>query len=192
MHDEALRVRLLDRAGELLSAHGPEALSLRRLAADAGTSTTAVYSLFGGKPALVRELYVEGFQRLGDRLEQVPRTEDPLADLEALGHAYRDSALANPHFYSIMFGRAVPDFAPDEAALELSKQCMRPLREAVCRAIEAGLLVEIDPEEIVFAAWGLVHGLVSLELNGSTPGAGERRAARYSRALEHSMAGWRR
>ncbi|GAA0526221.1 TetR family transcriptional regulator [Saccharopolyspora subtropica] len=190
-HDEALRTRLLDRAGELLSAHGPEGLSLRRLAADVGTSTTAVYSLFGGKPGLVRELYVEGFRRLGERLARVAPTDDPMRDLAALGHAYRDSALANRHFYSIMFGNAVPDFTPDEEARARSLQTLQPLRDAVVRAVEAGELVDTDPNEIVFACWSLVHGLVSLELSGAAPD-GDERTARYERALRNGMAGWRR
>ncbi|MGP4015552.1 TetR/AcrR family transcriptional regulator [Saccharopolyspora sp. 5N708] len=191
VHDEALRIRLLDRAGELLSAHGPEGLSLRRLAADVGTSTTAVYSLFGGKPGLVRELYVEGFRRLCDRMERVARTGDPMQDLTALGLAYRDSALANRHFYSIMFGQAVPDFTPDDQAREQALRSILPLQETVERAIAGGEVVDTDPAEVVFAAWALVHGLVSLELNGSAP-TDDDRGARYERALRNTIAGWRR
>lgn len=193
-HDEALRIRLLERAGELLSTHGPEALSLRRLAGDVGTSTTAVYSLFGGKPGLVRELYVEGFQRLGDRMEQVGLTNDPRADLTALGHAYRESALANHNFYSIMFGNAVPDFTPDSEARAQSRRSLRALEHTVHRAVETGEFVDAEPNEIVFAAWGLVHGLVSLELNGSAPteSTEAERRSRYERALQRGMAGWNR
>ncbi|KAA5833653.1 TetR/AcrR family transcriptional regulator [Saccharopolyspora hirsuta] len=191
-HDDALRTRLLDRAGEVLSAQGPEGLGLRRLAADVGTSTTAVYSLFGGKPGLVRELYVEGFRRFGDRMEQVPRTDDPVADLCALGLAYRESALANPHFYSIMFGRAVPDFAPDDEAVDAALRSLRPLQETVARGIAQGVLVDTDPDEITFAAWALVHGLISLELQHGSMLPGSATSARYERALVNGIAGWRR
>jgi AcrR family transcriptional regulator len=190
-HDEALRIRLLEKAGELLSSHGPEGLSLRRLAADAGTSTTAVYSLFGGKPGLIRELFVEGFRRLGDRMERVSRTEDPVADLCALGHAYRTSALANRNFYSIMFGNAAPDFTPDAEAMSCALRSMRPLEDAVERAVAQGVFIDVAPSEIVFAAWGLVHGLVSLELNGSMPSGVDREAA-YARAIVNGMVGWTR
>ena len=48
VHDAALRLRLLECAGATLSTRGIAALSLRTLAADVGTSTTAVYALFGG------------------------------------------------------------------------------------------------------------------------------------------------
>src|SRR6184192_1188402 len=118
-HDEALRLKLLDRAGELIAADGPKALSLRKLAADAGTSTTAVYSLFGGKTDLVNALYVEGFRRFQERLDDVPRSGDPVEDVVRLGLAYRRSALADPHLYLIMFTKAVPGFEPNEEAQRL-------------------------------------------------------------------------
>ena len=46
-YDERLRRTLVDTAAELIAAHGAEALALRPLAERAGTSTNAVYSLFG-------------------------------------------------------------------------------------------------------------------------------------------------
>lgn len=174
-HDEALRVRLLDRAGELLSSAGPEALSLRRLAADVGTSTTAVYSLFGGKAALVRELYVAAFQRFGARLGEVTRTGEPAEDLVQLGLAYRLAALAEPHLYSIMFTKAVAGFEPDHHAAE---HVLGPLVDI---GRQAGLS---DPETAAMTVWGLVHGLVSLELNGNlTDGGQVERALRAGLAI---------
>lgn len=102
VHDEQLRVRLLDTAGNLLESEGVEALSMRRLAAAAGTSTTAVYSLFGGKPGLLRALLAEAFTRLGVHLDAVAPSDDPLADIQALRRAYRAFATSDPHRYNIM------------------------------------------------------------------------------------------
>jgi AcrR family transcriptional regulator len=103
-YDDALRIKLLDRAGELLSAAGPKALSLRKLAADAETSTTAVYSLFGGKTELVNGLRVEGFQRFRTKMAAVTRTGDAMRTW--CGSA---SPTGRPHWptpsYSIMFHR---------------------------------------------------------------------------------------
>ncbi|TCO65556.1 TetR/AcrR family transcriptional regulator [Actinocrispum wychmicini] len=163
-HDEALRVRLLDRAGQLLSDAGPDALSLRRLAADVGTSTTAVYSLFGGKPALVRELYVAAFQRFGARLHETDCTGDPEEDLVRLGLAYRRAALAEPHLYSIMFTKAVAGFEPDH---EAAGHVLEPM---VAVGRRAGL---DDPVTAAMTVWGLAHGLVSLELNGNLTDSGQ-------------------
>ncbi|TMZ55562.1 TetR/AcrR family transcriptional regulator, partial [Klebsiella pneumoniae] len=107
-HDDALRENLLARAGELLAEEGPQGLSLRRLAAEVGTSTTAVYSLFGSKPALIAELCAEGFRRIGDQLGSMEPTGDPLTDLVRLGLIYREAALAQRHVYPIMFAGASP------------------------------------------------------------------------------------
>jgi AcrR family transcriptional regulator len=188
-HDEALRLRLLDRAGELLSSDGPKALSLRRLAADVDTSTTAVYSLFGGKPELVSALYAEGFRRFGARMATVRRTGDPVADLVSLGLAYRASALADPHLYSIMFTKAVPGFEPTEEAARLARSTLRPLEETVRAGISDGVFADVAPELVTVSAWGIVHGLVSLELNGNLP-SGLNVHDSYEAALRAHARGW--
>jgi AcrR family transcriptional regulator len=190
-HDEALRLRLLDRAGVLLSEEGAGALSLRRLAADVGTSTTAVYSLFGGKPALVRELFVEAFHRFGTHLGAVPRTDDPAEDLIQLGLAYRRSALADPHLYPIMFANVLPGFEADEQVSQEALRALTPLIETVQAGIEAGLLAGAATDTVTLSCWGLAHGLVSLELNGYAPEDLDMADA-YERALRANLAGWQR
>lgn len=189
-HDEALRLKLLDRAGELISAEGPKALSLRKLAADVKTSTTAVYSLFGSKPDLVSALYVEGFRRFGGRMAAVELTGEPVEDLTRLGLAYRTSALADPHLYAIMFTRSVPGFEPNDEASDLSRATLKPLEDIVKAAITAGVFVDVAPEVIAVACWGVVHGLVSLELNGNLP-EGFDVGTSYEAALRANASGWR-
>ena len=71
-HGDTLRVALLDAAGALLHAEGPQALTTRRLADAVGTSTQAIYTLFGGKEGIVRAMYREGFDRLEQCLNDVP------------------------------------------------------------------------------------------------------------------------
>jgi AcrR family transcriptional regulator len=47
---------LIDRAARLFSEAGPAALTTRRLAAEAGTSTMAIYTHFGSMSELIREI----------------------------------------------------------------------------------------------------------------------------------------
>src|SRR5581483_6720284 len=108
-----MRVALLDAAGELLSREGPGALTTRRLADAAGTTTQSIYTLFGGKEGVVRAMFREGYARLERRLERLPVTNDPLVGLLAQGRTYRAAALASPHYYDVMFGHPVPEFTPD-------------------------------------------------------------------------------
>ncbi|MEV4111074.1 TetR/AcrR family transcriptional regulator [Nonomuraea sp. NPDC049695] len=165
-YDE-LRRDLLDAAGRLLAQEGPQALSTRRLAHEVGTSTKAVYNLFGDKAGLLRAMFLEGFARLADEFARVPTDGDPEADLMALGHAYRASALDNPHLYELMFGRPLADFQPDEAALAQIQGTFDTLIQAVARCVDAGRFAPSDPHDIAVHLNALVHGLASLELLGS-------------------------
>lgn len=191
VHDDALRVRLLDVAGRVLTSEGPDALSLRRLARDAHTSTTAVYSLFGGKPGVLRALFVEAFTRFGAHLDAVAPSDDPLADLQALGRAYRASAVADPHLYTVMFGSPVPGFEPAEQDWAHAKSTFTPLVDAVRRGVAAGLLRAANPVTIATALWAHVHGLVSLELGNAIPPQAGAPAEVFEAAVRATLDGWR-
>jgi AcrR family transcriptional regulator len=164
-HDEKLKLRLLDEGGHLLAAEGPAALTVRRLAERAETSPSAVYSLFGDKWGLVEEMFREGFRRFAERIAALQRTDDPLADLAALGAAYRANARANPHLYDLMFGQPFPQFQPGEGTRELAIGTFAALVEALGRCIDAGLLTG-DPLDLAIAFFSLIHGLTTLELAG--------------------------
>ncbi|TDD89420.1 TetR/AcrR family transcriptional regulator [Saccharopolyspora karakumensis] len=185
VYDETLRLRLLDRAGELLTEGGSDALSLRDLAKSAGTSTSAVYSLFGGKPDLLRALYIEGFRRLSRRLRSVDPDPDPVEELVQLAHAYRSSALADPNYYRAIFGRGHDD--QDQEVATAGAGAFGPLLEAVQRGISAGKLVDEDPMAIASALWALVHGLVTLELSDLL----RHEAEGFDYAARAALRGWR-
>src|SRR5436189_6359913 len=121
---QAVRRLLLDAASRLLEAEGPDALTVRRIAAAAGCSTTVLYTLFGGKAGVAEGLWREGFERLRQALEQA-EGDDPLGRLAALGRAYRANALANRPYYAVMFQRPIPGFQPSEQAYAES---LRPLK----------------------------------------------------------------
>lgn len=188
-HDARLRGRLLRRAAHLLTTQGPGALGLRGLAKDVGTSTTAIYALIGGKPALLRELYLEAYRRFAAQLATAPVTEDPAADLIELGVAYRAAALADPHLYPVLFGSLDLGFTPDEETTAAAEAALAPLLAVVTRGVEQGVFATADPAELANSAWSLTHGLVSLELNGRLlPGPDPEQ--NYRRALAAHTKGW--
>src|SRR4051795_10447120 len=142
--DPQMRVALTEAAARLLNDEGPAALSTRRLAAEVGTSTTAVYTHFGSKPEMVRAMVAEGFDRLARRTGRVAKTDDTVRDLANQGWAYRRHALADPHLYRIMFGRAVPEFQPTPSDREQGLPALQILVDAVARAAEDGRLTVSD------------------------------------------------
>ena len=78
---------ILDAASRILSADGAGALTVRRIASEAGCSTMGLYSRFGGKEGVVDELYMEGFQHLSEGMSAMAKTDDPVADLRACARA---------------------------------------------------------------------------------------------------------
>jgi AcrR family transcriptional regulator len=184
LHDDALRTQLLEVTSQVISADGEGAVTVRKVAADAGTSASAVYALFGSREALVEAVSDEGFRRFAEHLAAVGQSDDPAADLRELGLAYRTFALADPHFYRVMFYRAVPpsDGAPadGDSPSAVDRPTFRVLHDAVARALDGA-----PPEQVLGAAvglWGLVHGLVSLELAGLLPGDESAREAAFVHA----------
>ncbi len=191
IYDDDLRERLLQRAAERVSRGGVSALSLRGLAADVGTSTSAVYGLFGNRAAL-QALFIEAFARFGASQDAVTATDAPLVDLAALGVAYRAHALDDPHLYSVMFGGALATFEPDDAAQELASATFEPVLDAATRAVRAGLLRTEDAQLVATALWATLHGLVSLELLGFTSAPGDDAQLPFDEALHAAVRGWLR
>jgi AcrR family transcriptional regulator len=188
VHDEVLRGRLLERARSVLSAGGPAALSLRTLARDCDTSTTAVYSLFGGKPGLLTVLFDEAFHTLGRQLTAVTRGENSIDDIVALGLAYRRSALSDPHVFGMMFaGETVLPAAA--MARTVAGTALGPLRELVERAVhDKALRADTDPAEASLTLWAAVHGWVALQVRGFLPPGAD---VTFENALRGLLDGWR-
>ncbi|GAA3064570.1 MULTISPECIES: TetR/AcrR family transcriptional regulator [Actinomycetes] len=188
-HDETVRTRLLEEASQVIADSGAQGLSLRSVARSSHTTTAAVYSLFGGREALIQAVVEEGFRRFGAVLAAVERTDDPGMDLLALGVAYREFALADPHFYRVMFESLGEGLSRPETPASPTFQV---LRAAVARAMglpqdesgEPGSSPDLDPAgRAALRLWALAHGLVSLELTGLVPGDADARGRDYVATL---------
>ena len=159
--------RLVEAAARLLADEGPKVLTARRLAAECGTSTMAVYTHFGGMPEVVRAVVQEGFARLTAHMGAVSRSADPVADLGLLAMAYRANALANPQLYVVMFGSAsLGGYRLTMEELSIGQETFQILVEATDRAISAGVFRPADPAATAAQLWSAIHGFVMLELAG--------------------------
>ena len=173
-----MRRQILNLASQLLTTEGPQALSMRKLALALGVSTIVLYTYFKDKQDILDELYQEGFERLRHDLSLVPRGTDPMAYVMELGRTYRRSAVANSTYYQIMFSRCVPGFNPSEASRETSKQAFGIWAAGVQRCIDANIIHGAHTgraAEVAQVLWGMLHGMISLELFGylGTAVAGE-------------------
>lgn len=197
-HLASPRDAILHAALRLLRAEGASGLSLRTITAEAGCSTTGVYTWFGGKDGLVEAIFVDGFTRFGDALRESVSGANGLADLMGQAMAYRTWALANPTHYKVMFGGLVPNFVPSPAAVVVSLQTFVMLSDNVARAQAEGSLAPGDPAEIAKHLWAAIHGYVSLEFAMDHTGVDERETfpkapmdEQYERGLQRLVEGIR-
>ena len=160
----ATREALLDAAGTLLDAGGPDAVTLREVGARAGVSRSAPYRHFAGKETMLTELVTRAWTEIGDSLSELQRRPG-LSPRERVHDAYATFITlgqAHPYLYQLMFG--TPALEPNEAI------------SAAARAAEHSLdlLLEIvegvvgGPRRSEYAAllMASVHGIASLEISG--------------------------
>jgi AcrR family transcriptional regulator len=190
-HTSELKAALIDEAGRVLRTEGTGALTLRRLAQATGTSTAAVYSLFGDKSGLLEHMYLEGFERLARTVSSVAPAGDPLDVFVAIGRAYRRAALRSPDLYELMFGRPVPGFSPSTDARRAAAKSFRPVVDAIARCVGSGAFdARTDPEAAAHHLWALAHGLVALELHGTLPLSQAEYGRRYLSAIGASLSAY--
>lgn len=161
-----MRRRLLEAAARLVATGGADALTTRKVAAEAGTSTMAVYTQFGSMEALVGGVVEEGFARLEQRLVARPDTDDPLADVAARTAAYVAHARENDALTRVMFGAATlgryRPVTPEQ--LEVGRrETLDRVGDALARAVASGRIRDAGGTALVFRWWVLAHGYAVLE-----------------------------
>src|SRR5688500_10443590 len=163
--DPNVRIALIEAAARILAEEGAGRLTLRRVANEVGTSTMAVYTHFGGMDDLRRAVRKQGFERLAEHLADAAQGPDPVVRLLALGGAYLQNAVDNPHLYRAMF----VDHSVDEADSTVGFDTFLTLVEAVADCVAAGRFRPADAEDLATQLWMGIHGAVTLQLAGLVP-----------------------
>ncbi|MCP1412466.1 TetR-like C-terminal domain-containing protein [Paenarthrobacter sp. A20] len=184
VHDQHVQQRLLAVTAELVDREGPARVTLRDVAAAADTSTSAIYSLFGGKAQLLTAAVDDGFRSFGESQRRAAKD-----GLLGLGRAYRAWALEHPALYRLMFGGAMAAYVECSPTPEVASDSMLPLVDAVIAAQSGGKVRAQNPAVVAMAIWGQVHGLVSLELAQMNDPATDW-AGIYEAALESVARAW--
>jgi AcrR family transcriptional regulator len=182
-HNEETRSALRAAAERIVAAEGYGALSVRAVADEAGTTTRAVYSVFGSKEGLVDALAQTAFEFLFDTIERMPETDDAVADLVAVGlQAFRPLAIEHPALYRIAFQRVIPHLRAGPELTAARQRAFAQLRRRIERVNEAGRLGAISIDDATVAFEAVMEGLANAELRGATlpilPAGDEERAWR--------------
>jgi AcrR family transcriptional regulator len=183
-HDDETREALRAAAERLFDESGAEAVSVRAVADAVGTTTRAVYTLFGSRDGLLLDAMAQrAYEVLEDGLDEQHETDDPAHDLiEAGVSVFRPFVREHPALFRITFQRVVPGYDPGPELAEARDSSFRRLIAKVARLESAGQLDGKPVAQAVIEFQALCEGLGNLELRGATlrllPAGGEEAAWR--------------
>lgn len=172
-HDDGTAKALLDAGEALLLEGGHSAMSVRAVADRAGTTTRAVYALFGSKSGLIEAMAAKGYLLLAELVNAIPRTEDPRSDLVAVGGAFRAFAVGRPTLFRVTFERAKAEVFTVDRVVSAAATSYEALLVLIERAQEAGTIdPSWSPDEVAFMIHSVCQGLAGSELAAQPPPIG--------------------
>lgn len=174
IHTEATGEALIEAAVALLRQGGPDHISVRAVAEATGTSSRAVYAVFGSRQALVDAVAERGYRGLAVLVDAVPVTDDPAADLVGAGvDGFRAFAMRDPEIFRLTFEQVSADVLARPRVGRAALSAYQALERRVVRAQEAdGVHRARSVASVVFAFHSACQGLAASELAAAPPPAG--------------------
>lgn len=157
------RGEILEAAKRLFLHDGIPHATMRRIAADVGVSSTALYVYFPDKTAILDAIAEAMFEAL---LAAYAASQDPalppLARFRAGLMAYVDLGLSRPDEYRLTFDAKTN---PACTTVEAADKSFDMLHANVAAMMDAGLFRPGDPLAVAEALWACLHGTVTLLLD---------------------------
>jgi AcrR family transcriptional regulator len=157
-HHGNLREALLDAAEQLLPGIGPERLSLRDVAREAGVSHGAPYHHFASREALLAAVAERGFEGLAAAMSAA-QGKTPFDRLVGICEAYVEFAAQHPTRFQLMFGPLLSSRDGHPGLEESGHRAFGILAQAA-HAFDAKQALPL-----ALAGWSLAHGLAHLRIN---------------------------
>jgi AcrR family transcriptional regulator len=167
-HHGDLKNSLIQAGIEILSKEGIGGLSLRKVARKAGVSHAAPYAHFADRRALIAAISTEGYRKLYERIEAIASeyANEPARQLVEAAWAYVQFALDDPDHFKITLSGVVEKERDYPAFVEMSRKNFAAVVQII-EACQAGGVLDEGPSDLMaVSVWSLVHGLVSLILEG--------------------------
>lgn len=158
-HHGDLKNALIEAGIKIVDKEGMMALSLRKAAASCGVSHAAPYNHFKTKEELLEAMQEHITDQFAQRLQETVENHTGQTDvLMELGCAYLRFFMANPHYYSFIFGQLGVSCDFDE----LDNNHYPPFHIFKAAAVEkfkSENLPDSDYMKSILAMWSVVHGL---------------------------------
>lgn len=183
--EKTLREKVIKAAVKYVADNGPDGLSFRQIAADAGVSHQAPYHHFGDRSAIFGEIALEGFRKFAVVMGAPARADEDTENCVRLCERYVDFAIANKGHFRVMFRADLCQIHESPETQKAADDAFATLLEAVSEMVgDSALIDEIRVQAT--AMWSLAHGLATLIIDGPL----EKKIGRVSdrRALVRSVA----
>jgi AcrR family transcriptional regulator len=158
----ALKEACVRAAREVIAEHGIEHLSLREVARKLGVSHQAPYRHYPSRDHLLAEVLRRCFEAFAQDLNARERFDDPIQDLESLGHQYLRYAAMHPLEYRLMFGTPWPDLEAHEALQRDAVHAFDVLRDVLRRIYGADAMHRAQVDLQALFVWSTIHGLATI------------------------------
>ena len=164
------RDRLCAAAEKLFAEKGPDAVTMRQLAAALGVSPMTPYRYFKDKDDILAAVRTNGFNQFAEALEAArANATSARSKAAAVGDAYVRFAFEHPHTYKLMFDLHQPIADARYPDLEEAGRRAHETQTAwVKDQIAAGEMAG-EPDQIGAMFWAATHGVVVLEMAGKLP-----------------------
>ncbi len=199
---------------EQIAQGGPAALSLNGIAKAMGMSGPAMYRYFSSRDELLATLVTESYEELADTLTAAAheaRRRAPKARLRAVLNTSRDWALRYPHRYRLVFGSTYGSGALDpdriipaaHRSMGLILTSLAEIETAAGAPVTDIILArqlaawgnapgqEPYPSAVLLlglTAWTRLHGIISLEIEGTFTQLGVEPTRLYNAEVDHLIA----
>jgi len=162
---ETLKDKVIQAAVDYIAESGPDGLSFRQIAADAGVSHQAPYHHFGDRDAIFTEIGIIGFRMFAAELAAPARRgEDPDVAIRML-ERYVNFALTHSGYYRVMFRSDLCKIAESPELRRFADASFDALIDAVQSIV--GARSSVDEIRIVATTmWSAAHGLATLLIDG--------------------------
>ena len=157
---EPLRRAVLDAALAISAETGPDAISLREVAREAGVSHQAPYHHFGDRAGIFAAITEEGFRSLAEAIEA-----STTLGTAAMCEAYVHFALAHKGHFRVMMRTDLCSLEDYPSALIQADRAFNALRNEVV-VILGQDAHDDDANAHTAYMWSVAHGLATLLLDG--------------------------
>jgi AcrR family transcriptional regulator len=164
-HHGDLRRGLIEAAQAILEREGPQALSLRAVAREAGVSPAAPYHHFKDKGDLMLAVAEQGFNDLGEAMTRAIEAAGELSPeqrVTEIGVAYVQFAQEHPALYRVMYDCSRNLETLPDTVHEKEESSYGLVKEALLAAGRADPGDQIGLELATVASWCAAHGVAEM------------------------------